>query len=732
MLENKLFEALLDVIPFGAYAVDVNTYEVVYANKLMRENMYAPQETHCWEKVFGQEEICSWCSILNLKNRKDGRSKGKYICEFFDESDDKWLKSYDELMSWPDGRDVKYSILVDITDQKEIQGSMMKSHATLAIKTKQLTTTNKNLQITKLKLQKSLNELEIEKEKAQDLTEAKSNFLANMSHEIRTPMNGIIGMAHLALECDDFAKQKEYVQKIDSSAKNLLNIINDILDFSKIEAGKLKIDTITFDMNKVISDLLNLVETKAREKNLELKIHPIGENSIYFGDPLRIGQVLLNLVSNAIKFTVKGKVELFIKEREENFLEFIVKDSGIGISDENKQKLFESFSQGDDSTTRKFGGTGLGLSISKQLVEAMNGTISLQSQKGEGSEFSFKIPLYKGEVSNLQEEISLSTLREEATTLRGSKILLVEDNSTNRDIVHSLLEPIGIEIDDAYDGQFAVEKVLNEDNSYELILLDIQMPTMDGYEASRIIRQSNTEIPIIALTANAMVQDIENAKNAGMNEHLNKPIEVNKLFQVLLKYISPKQEKEVLTHTLEQTPTLHFLTLDSKKALQLLDNNVDVYFKILKDLVNKYRNFDFYALDEKTFQREFHTLKGTFAHIGAMELWELAKEIDATQNRDLLENFQEKFQEVIQEIDSVSNSQTLEPISLKEIDSQQCKDLFNELRVALKTMQPKKCEPIVDQLKTYSLPEKEREIFQKVTQFINNYELFKALEVLGE
>ena len=204
MLENKLFEALLDVIPFGAYAIDIDTYEVVYANKLMRENLYAPQETHCWEKVFGQEQICSWCSVFKLQERKKEKKKqGKYTYEFFDETDDKWIKSYDELMSWPDGRDVKYSILVDVTDQKEIQGSIMKSHAALAVKNKQVSNTNKNLQITKLELQKSL--------------------------------NAIIATSQLAKETSLDERQMGYINKIESESNNLLNTIHNILNFSKIE-----------------------------------------------------------------------------------------------------------------------------------------------------------------------------------------------------------------------------------------------------------------------------------------------------------------------------------------------------------------------------------------------------------------------------------------------------------------------------------------------------------------
>ncbi|MEA3354476.1 MAG: histidine kinase dimerization/phospho-acceptor domain-containing protein [Campylobacterota bacterium] len=216
MLENKLF---------GAYAVDVETYEVVYANKAALSNMYAPFETYCWEKLYGRDKICNWCSIHNLNKRDKNDNNEKYTCEFFDETDDRWLKSYDELISWPDGRDVKYSILVDITDQKAVHGSMIQSHAKLAIKTKHITKTNKSLQITKLKLQKSLNELQEQKQIAQLSTQAKSSFIANMSHEIRTPMNGITGMVNLLKETNLDEKQFNFVNKIETASNNLLNII---------------------------------------------------------------------------------------------------------------------------------------------------------------------------------------------------------------------------------------------------------------------------------------------------------------------------------------------------------------------------------------------------------------------------------------------------------------------------------------------------------------------------
>ncbi|MFA6191264.1 MAG: ATP-binding protein [Sulfurimonas sp.] len=757
MLENKLFEALLDVIPFGAYAVDVDTYEVVYANKLMRENMYAPKETHCWGKVFGQEEICSWCSIFKLQDRRIKKLvSGKYICEFFDEADDKWIKSYDELMSWPDGRNVKYSILVDITDQKEIQGAMMKSHAALAIKNRQVSNTNKNLQITKLELQKSLNELEIQKQKAEESTKFKSSFLANMSHEIRTPMNAIIGMTHLAKETSLDEKQLDYINKIESASNNLLNIINDILDFSKIEAGKLKIENIDFDINIMVGNVRTLVEQKAHEKSLQFSVKNDSKNSIFYGDSFRIEQILINILSNAIKFTSFGEVELIINDMPNEIVRFCVRDTGIGISQSHQESLFESFNQADASTTRKYGGTGLGLSISKELVELMGGKIWIESEIGVGSEFIFELKLPYGNKENIQSVTHENSIKGEIISLNGSKILLCEDNTTNQEIIIGLLENSGIIIDIANNGKEAVDKFTA--NPYELILMDLQMPIMDGYECTKLIREVDRNIPIIALTANAMREDVEKTTMHGMNEHLNKPIDVEKFYKTLLKYISKKN----VTHpesTSSLTPTAYaevlqkkdefhipeFKTIDTTQGLKYLAGNKKVYLKILNNFLNNYKNFSFVNLNSEEFQRATHTIKGLSANIGATVLHTISEELDERQDKTLLDSWHEEMKNIIEELSDKLPETKKEEIKeqkkellLASEQSNKClwntkrEKLFSKLKEAAATSRPKECEAIMSEIEGCELSTKDSELLNKAKILIEKYEFKKASAMLKE
>ena len=375
---------------------------------------------------------------------------------------------------------------------------------------------------------------------------AKSEFLANMSHEIRTPMNAIINMSLLALKTDLSQQQHNYIHKVHHSAEGLLRILNDILDFSKIEAGKLEIEDISFSLKDLTDDMANIVGLKAKEKQVQFSID-IGEDvpDLLTGDPLRLSQVLFNLGDNAVKFSESGgmvslKVELVKENDQQAVVLFSVQDTGIGIPPEQQKKLFQSFSQADSSTTRKYGGSGLGLIISKKIVQRMGGGIWFESEQNTGSTFSFIVPLGKTTDDSL-----LETSRDEAdesisqsmSKLHGAKILVVDDNEFNREIVFEYLTSGGITVETASDGQEALELLAR--NDFDGVLMDCQMPVMDGLEATSKIRAQERfkTLPIIALTANVMTCDLERAVAVGMNDYIAKPFNPETIFMTIAKWV---------------------------------------------------------------------------------------------------------------------------------------------------------------------------------------------------
>lgn len=509
--------------------------------------------------------------------------------------------------------------------------------------------------------EESKNKAEIAQRIAEDAVKAKQQFLSNMSHEIRTPMNAIIGFTKVVLKTELTARQKEYLTAIKTSGDALIVLINDILDLAKVDAGKLTFEKKPFRLASSLSALLHLFEPKIEEKNLKfVKVYDKKIPAVLEGDPVRLHQIILNLVSNAVKFTNSGKITvsalLAAEDDEKVEVEFEVQDTGIGINKKSLGNIFENFQQATSGTSRLYGGTGLGLAIVKQLVEAQGGTITVKSKVGEGSSFAFRLNFQK---TNAMPELE-APLLELNTKVKNIKVLVVEDIALNQLLMQTLLDDFGFDSTIVSNGKIAVDTL--QTRPFDIILMDLQMPEMNGFEATSYIRDKlKSNIPIIALTADVTTVDLAKCREVGMNDYVAKPVDerllYKKIVRLLKKQSDPKPEERKVK-TAVPVKKVKFTNLDylirrTKSDPKLMMEMISLYLKQTPPLVGAMKQ-SLKDEDWPTMRTTVHKMIPSFSIVGLSAEYEtMAKQvqehISTSQKTDEIPALVKKLENVLEQ-----------------------------------------------------------------------------------